>query len=440
MSRLAELAGVLPPGACDIDGQLAIGGVRLGDLASEHGTPLHVYDEDALRTALSEVAAGLESYPGRFRIAYATKAFAARAMLELVAAGGHGADVASEGELAVALAAGMDPALLVVHGNAKTPAQLRAAVGAGAGLVVVDSIGELDQLAATAAAAGRRQAVLLRVTPGIDADTHAAIRTGHDGSKFGIPPREVRAAWAGAGRWPSLLLQGIHLHVGSQLLDPGTFEVAARWAASFSQQLAEAGPDVTTLDMGGGLGIAYLPGAAAPSPRAWAASVATAVAQGFQEAGLALPELVVEPGRCIAGRAGVTLYAACSTKEVPGRRIVGVDGGMSDNPRPMLYGARYTCVPVSEPAPGVPTRSWTVAGMHCESGDELIPSVEITDPAVGDVLAIPASGAYGHSMASSYNLQLRAPVVFVSEGRARLVVRRETIEDLLARELSRSPI
>jgi diaminopimelate decarboxylase len=341
-------------------------------------------------------------------------------------------DVASEGELAFALAAGVPRERLIVHGNNKSDADIAAAIAAEAGLVVCDHMAELHQIEALAGAAGRVQPVLVRVTPGIEADTHHKIATGHAASKFGLPPGEAVAALRLAAALEHVRPAGLHVHLGSQIRDVGTYLEAAEWLAAFI-----AGNDLgglPVLDLGGGLAIAYTDDDSAPDVRAAVSTTAAGLAGRLAARGLPLPELILEPGRSIGGPAGVTLYTVGAVKRTgAGITYAAVDGGMSDNPRPAMYGARYQAFLVdraSEP----PTHTYAVAGKHCESGDVLIETAALPELRPGDVLALAATGAYTASMASTYNCLPRPAAVIVAGGAERTVVARETVADLLSRE------
>ncbi len=329
---------VLPETAVVTGGRLAVGGVALGDLAARHGTPLLVYDEATLRSRARAYLDGLAAYPGAARAAFACKAQVTVAVLRVLVSEGLGMDVASEGELAFALAAGVPGERLIVHGNNKSDADIAAALAAGAGLIVCDHPAELGQIEALAAAAGRVQDVLVRVTPGIEADTHRKIATGHAASKFGLPPAAAVAALRSAAELAHLRPAGLHVHLGSQIRDVGTYLEAAAWLAAFIAQNGLG--DLPVLDLGGGLAIAYTEADSAPDVRAAVERTATALAGLLGERGLPLPELVVEPGRSIAGPAGVTLYTVGAIKRTDaGVTFAAVDGGMADNPRPAMYGA-----------------------------------------------------------------------------------------------------
>jgi diaminopimelate decarboxylase len=409
------------PDSGTLDGaRLRLGGLTADALAEEYGTPLVVLCEDTIRAT----ARALRDAVGDGRVFFGTKALPNVALLRVLRDVGVGADVASAGELAFAAAAGLDGGELVVHGNNKDAAFLAAAARVAAP-VVLDARDE----AGLAAEAGVRQA-LVRVTLGVDADTHEAIRTGHHGSKFGLPPDLARAAVAEALEL-GLEMIGVHVHVGSQLADfDAQAETIVRLASFAAGCRDELGWTARVADLGGGFGIRHHPADEVPEASQLAASAASTARLAFVEAGLPQPEIWLEPGRCLIGRAGVTLYRVGSVKRLPGRTWVAVDGGMSDNPRPQLYDARYTALsaaPADEPL----DEAVRVAGMHCESGDVLIDDVTLPSPRRGDLLAVPATGAYTLAMASNYNGVGRPAAVLVRDGEARLVRRRETIEDLL---------
>jgi diaminopimelate decarboxylase len=392
---------------------LSIGGCDARELAREFGTPAYVVAEDDLRArarTFTEALARLHDGPGE--VVFASKAFPCTAVLRVFAEEGLGCDVASGGELHLALRAGFEPARLYLHGNAKSETELAMALEAAVGTVVIDNEHEADRLQAL----GGGPRLLVRVVPGVDADTHEHILTGQAGSKFGMPPDAARAL---ADR---MEIAGLHMHIGSQLrsLDPYRRAVAA---------LARVG-DFEVYDLGGGLGVPYLPDDEVPSAEAWVESM---VAAAHAELG-ADKSLVLEPGRALVANAGVTLYRVESVKPgAAGERIVAVDGGMSDNLRPMLYGAVYDAALADRIGAG--GDACTVVGKHCESGDVLVRDVRLPDPRPGDVLVTPATGAYGHAMANNYNGVPRPPVIFCSGGDARVVVRRETYEDLSERDV-----
>ena len=413
------------PDSAGLEGaRLTVGGVSAEALAEQYGTPLVVLCEETLRAN----ARTLRQAVGDGRVFFGTKALPNIAVLRLLAEEGVGADVASAGELAFATRAGLGGEDLVVHGNNKDGALLAGAASAGAP-VVLDAPDE----AGLAAAAGVRHA-LVRVTLGVDADTHEAIRTGHHGSKFGLPPDQARRAVAEALEL-GLDVTGVHVHVGSQLADfDAQAETIVRLAAFVASCRDRLGWTARVADLGGGFGIRHHPADEVADAAELAASAATTARLAFVEAGLPQPEIWLEPGRCLVGRAGVTLYRVGSVKRLAERTWVAVDGGMSDNPRPQLYGARYTALSATranEPVDEIVS----VAGMHCESGDVLIDDVALPAPRRDDLLAVPATGAYTLAMASNYNGVARPAAVLVRGGAARLVRRRETVEDLLRAEV-----
>jgi diaminopimelate decarboxylase len=413
--------------------ELELGGVPASRLADEYGTPLYVYDEALMRERARAYLIGSESYPGASRAVYACKANATVAVIAAMVAEGLGADAASAGELAAALRAGADPSAVIVHGNNKSGDDLEAAVAAGCGLVVIDHLGELEQLEEIAAAAGRVQPVLVRVTPGIEADTHHKIRTGHHGSKFGFAPPDALDALDRAGELLHLQPAGLHIHLGSQIRELGTYTAAIDWLVEFIEQHGLG--DLPVLDLGGGLGIAHVPGELELAIEPAVESICAHLTDRLIAHGLPMPELVIEPGRSIVGPAGTTLYRVGAIKQVgDGTRFAAVDGGMSDNPRPALYSAVYTAIAARRPdAP--PDVTYSIVGKHCESGDVLIEDIALPQLQTGDLLAVPATGAYNASMASTYNLLPRPAAVMVGDGAVRLVQRRETVEDLLERDV-----
>ncbi|HWQ23835.1 MAG TPA: diaminopimelate decarboxylase [Gaiellaceae bacterium] len=405
-------------------GELVLGGVRARALAERFGTPLYVYCEATLRRQAQALRRAVGTGG---RVFYGTKAFPSVAVLRLFAEEGLGADVASPGELAFARAAGLAGGDLVVHGNNKDERFLGEAAGEGAP-VVLDAPDE----AALAAAAGVRR-VLVRVTLGVDADTHEAIVTGHHGSKFGLPRAEAEALVADALA-RGLEVLGLHVHVGSQLPDFTAQEETIRRLAAFAGACRDAlGWVAGVADLGGGFGIRHHPEDEVPDAAALAAAAAGTARTAFRAVGLPEPAVWLEPGRCLVGRAGVTLYRVGAVKRLAERTWVAIDGGMSDNPRPQLYGARYTALSAAR-AEEAPDETASIAGLHCESGDVLVDDVALPSPRRGDLLAVPATGAYTLAMSSNYNGIARPAAVLVRDGEARLIRRRETVEDLLALE------
>ncbi|MFD4828912.1 diaminopimelate decarboxylase [Streptomyces uncialis] len=400
---------------------LTVGDVALTELAARFGTPLFVYDEEHLRRRCREAVAAF----GRDCVAYASKAFLCTAMARLAHEEGLLLDVASGGELRVALGAGVPADRIVLHGNNKDEAELRTALTAGVRHLVVDSFDEMERIERLHRAEGLPPApVQLRVAPGVAAGAHESIRTGGLDSKFGfgLADGSALAAVRRASASPAMRFEGIHAHVGSQVLDTTELAAGAAAVARFA-----AGTDAARLTVGGGLGVAYESGQRAPSFARWAAAVRDAV-RGAGWSGA----VTVEPGRSVTARAGMTLYRVGTIKHIAGvRTYVSVDGGMSDNPRPALYASRYEAFLPRCPGAARPLRARLV-GKHCESGDVVIDDAALpADLRVGDLLATPVTGAYGYAMASNYNKLPRPAVVFVRDGHARLVVRRETEEDLL---------
>jgi len=405
-------------------GELELGGVATSVLADRFGTPLVVYCDETLRRQAQSFR---EAVGADGRVFYGTKAFPNVALLRLLREEGVGADVASAGELAFARAAGLEGRWLLVHGNNKDEALLREAAVEGAP-VVLDAPDEVE----LAAAAGVHEA-LVRVTLGVDADTHEAVVTGHHGSKFGLPPAEAEDAVARALA-QGLDVLGLHVHVGSQLPDfTAQAETIERLAAFAARCRDSLGWVARTVDLGGGFGIRHHPGEQVADAAELARTAASTARQAFAANGLPEPETWLEPGRALVGRAGVTLYRVGAVKRLEERTWVAVDGGMSDNPRPQLYGARYTALAATR-MDDEPDEQVSLAGMHCESGDVLIDDVALPAPRRGDLLAVPATGAYTLAMSSNYNGVGRPAAVLVRDGDPRLIRRRETVDDLLALE------
>lgn len=418
------LSAAWPLGATVDEGNLVLGGIPATQLAAIYGTPAYIVDEPELRARARAYRAAFEArHRGPLQIVFASKAFPCTAVVRALCDEGIGADVASEGELFLARKAGVDPSQIVVHGNAKSVADLTASVRARVAFVVVDSLDELTRLAAVAAAEGVVQDVLVRVTPDVRGVTHDKISTGQADSKFGLSPDVAMQARAQIDATGSLRFRGWHMHIGSQLFELDAFDRAIRTVAA-------CGP-CDVIDIGGGIGVAYSAGQTPPSLDDYAETVLAAVHETLGER----IHVIVEPGRSLVARAGVTLYTVQSVKTNVSTWVA-VDGGMSDNLRPMLYGAQYEAAIAGRMLPtGENLTTCRVAGRHCESGDVLVEAVDLPGPASGDVLAIPTTGAYTFSMGNTYNGTPRAPVVFVGDGEHRAVVRRETIEELGARDV-----
>lgn len=433
-------------------GELTVGGVTAGELAERFGTPLYVVDESEARSRAVEVRRAFEDAFAQIgtaaKVYYAGKAFLSVEVARWMADAGLFIDVCSGGELAVALAAGVDPERLGFHGNNKSAAELDRAVGVGIGAIVIDSLQEIDRVAEAAERHGVRQSVRLRVNSGVHAHTHAFLATAHEDQKFGIALEDAEDAVARIRSHASLAFRGLHCHIGSQIFGADGFAESAARLLTLHRRLLEGG-DVPELNLGGGFGIAYTT-ADDPAPIGdLARRIAETVAAGCAELGIPAPVVAFEPGRSIIGTAGLTLYTVGTTKDVPVafqddgetaiRRYVSVDGGMSDNARPALYEAEYSAriaSRVSEAAPALVR----VAGKHCESGDIVVNADYLPgDVAPGDLLAVPATGAYCFALSSNYNYLGRPPVVAVRDGEARILVRGETIEDLLARDTAYDP-
>jgi diaminopimelate decarboxylase len=428
-SGFNEVGPLGPPYPIDAaiadNGHLTIGGCDVVEVAGRFGTPAYVYAAgdlrlraramvDAFAAAEAEFGDGSAEEPG---VLFASKSFPCTAAYRLMAAEGIYCDVASGGELHLALKGGFAPGRILFHGNNKTEAEISQAIAADVGYIVIDSFDEIERLGRLLPADGPR--TLLRVAPGIKPSTHAYIQTGQVDSKFGIPLSQVEQAIEQA---PNLV--GLHCHLGSQFFEVEIFRAAVEVLAGF-------GLECSVVNVGGGFGIPYLEHDHPPKIADYAREITSAVREHFGSS----VKVLVEPGRWLVGNAGVTLYRVGTVKEIPGvRRYVAVDGGMSDNIRPMLYDAEYTAV-IADRAAIKPASDVRVVGMHCESGDVILPEVMLDRPGVGDTLLVPATGAYGHAMASNYNGVTRPPVIFCEHGEAREVVRRETFDDLSARDV-----
>jgi diaminopimelate decarboxylase len=426
-ATVSALSQVYPLGTrVNERGRLEIGGCDAVDLAREFGTPAYVVAEDDLRARARSFLAALESRHRDYDVLFASKAFPCTAVYRVLAEQGLSCDVASGGELYLALRGGFDPARIYLHGNAKSETELREALDAGVGHIVIDSFDELELLERVAASAGRgsekpRQEVLIRVTPDVAGDTHHAMSTGQADSKFGFSMEAARQAIARAGALPHLELVGIHFHIGSQLFDLEPFRAAVRMIASLGE--------FPVYNLGGGLGVAYTSSQRAPSISEYVEAIVGAMHEHLGSD----KRLLLEPGRALVANSTVTLY----TVETVKRNIstwVAVDGGMSDNLRPMMYGAMYEAVIADRPL-AAGTERCNLAGKHCESGDVIVRDVSLPDPARGDVVVTPVTGAYGYSLANNYNGVPRPPVIFCRDGAARIVVRRETYDDLTGRDV-----
>ena len=418
---MADLLELFPAGSdLDEDGTVRIGGCRADDLASEFGTPVLVVAEDALRARAREYGRELSMRWPNSRVVFASKAFPCTAVQRVMVEEGLGLDVAGGGEILTALKAGVDPALVVLHGNAKTDEEIRLAMEHRLGLVVVDNADDVDRLEATVQA-GETRDVLVRILPGITADTHSHVLTGHESSKFGLPAAAARPVIRRIEQSARLRMRGLHVHIGSQIMDLEPF-------AESVGRIARLG-EYAVYDLGGGLGARYTWSDRPPA----VADYLDALVQAATEHLPSDAQLIIEPGRSLVGSAAATLYRVVTVK--PGSvTFVAVDGGMSDNLEVALFGQRFEAGVVGR-FEGAGAQRVTVVGRHCESGDVLINGVDLSAPEVGDLLAVPATGAYCYTMANNYNGTRRIPVVFAQDGDARLVVRRETWNDLLARDV-----
>ncbi|MEW1909684.1 diaminopimelate decarboxylase [Kitasatospora sp. NPDC085895] len=416
-----QLIGLFPPGTeLDDHGALVIAGCPVAELAETYGTPALIVDEGALRARARAYADGLAARWPNSRVTFASKAFPCTAVYRALTEEGLGIDVASGGELALAVAGGADPAGLVVHGNAKTSEELRMAVDAGAGLIVVDNFDDIDRLELILAGRpGREQGVLVRVTPDIRPDTHEAVSTGQAGSKFGLLLPEARQAIARLRGSDRLRLDGVHVHIGSQIMDTKPFEQAVEAVAGLGT--------FDVYDLGGGLGARYTYEDGPPSVDEYLDALVDSARGTLPGAA----RILIEPGRSMTAEAGVSLYRAVTVKH--GRpTFVAVDGGMGDNLEVSLYQQRFEATVATRVGGGRPVR---LVGRHCESGDVLSEGVPLRDPRPGDLIAVPVTGAYTYALGNNYNGARRPPVVFCRDGRHRAVVRRETYGDLLRRDL-----
>lgn len=423
--------------AVDDAGVLSIGGISAPDIAAQFGTPVYIFDETELRETMRAYRNAFESRYPQSTIAYASKAYLGRWLARIVVEEGLGMDVVSGGELAIALAGGVPPDRLIFHGNNKSPQELREAVDAGVGRIVIDNFHEIELLRDLTKGLEHKQAVLIRVSPGIDPHTHAKTTTGTVDVKFGFTMVDGQAedAVARTMALPNIDLLGIHCHLGSPIFELEPYTDATDVMIEFAGRMCDRhNLDFREYNIGGGFAVQYVRDKPPPAPEQYAAQVVDSLRAALTKHSVPEPRLVIEPGRSLVARAGVALYTVGARKEIPGvRTYVSVDGGMGDNIRPAMYESRYEVL-VANRANDAASDRVTIAGKFCESGDILIRDIDLPQLAPGDLLALPASGAYNLSMASNYNMSLRPPIVLVSNGSARLVRRRETYEDLLRPE------
>jgi len=411
-------------------GSLTIGGCEVTDLVQRFGSPLYIVDEVTLRTAAQQYRQALaQDYPGESLVLYASKAWSCLAVCAIAASEGLGVDVVSGGELYTALQAGVDPATIYFHGNNKSGAELQMALESGC-TVVADNWQELHLLADLATGYPHPR-VMLRLTPGIECHTHEYIRTGHLDSKFGFDPNQIDAVFDFAAQHPNINWVGLHAHIGSQIFELQPHQDLAGVLVDWLVQARALGLPMAELNVGGGLGVRYVESDNPPSIAAWAQVVAQGVLKACQERQTPLPKLLCEPGRSLVGPACITAYTVGSRKEVPEiRTYVAVDGGMSDNPRPITYQSQYRAVIANRMTAPV-GETVTIAGKHCESGDILLKDIQLPELRAGDILVVNATGAYNYSMASNYNRLPRPAAVLVANGEANIILQRETYQDLI---------
>jgi len=418
------------------NGQSEIGGMPALELAKEFGTPLYVFDEQTIRETCRRYKDSFKSRYPNTEIVYASKAFSSTAILKIMQDEGLGADVASGGELYTALKAGMNSRKIYFHGNNKSPSEIEMALKSSVGRVVVDNFDELKRLDEISVRTGMRADCLIRVNPGVEAHTHEFIQTGRTDSKFGITKERVLEAVALIDKMRNINFVGLHAHIGSQIFDVSSYSALIDVLLGLAKEIYEKTEiEIEELNIGGGLGVSYLEEDKAPTIEALAASVTSHLKEKARELDLEEPRLILEPGRSIVSLAGVTLYTVGVIKDIPGiRKYVCVDGGMSDNPRPILYGAKYDAV-IAGKADKPKTDKVTLAGRFCESGDILIKDIMLPASEIGDIVLVPCTGAYNYSMSSNYNRVPRPAVVLVSEGDATLIVARETYDDLTSHDI-----
>jgi len=431
------LADILPLTAAGNEaGHLTLGGCDAVELAREFGTPLYVFDEETLRHQCCHFQSEFRSRHPDTVVAYAAKAYLGRALAAILAQEGMALDVVSGGELAIAASVSFPPERIYFHGNNKSEAELREALDYGVGRIVIDNFHELQMLNGLAQGFGRRQPVLLRLSPGIDPHTHAHTTTGTLDSKFGIPlptgQGEAAVRSAVGGEMPGLELVGLHVHLGSPVFDLEPYRQAVDVVLAFAAEMGKKhGLRLDEFSPGGGFAVQYTEERAPPTVAQYAEAIVSALTDGCREHSLPMPKLIIEPGRAIVARAAVALYTVGSSKDVPGvRRFVSVDGGIADNIRPPLYESRYSAL-VANKALETRRETVTIAGRYCESGDILMWDAELPPLEAGDVLAMATAGAYALPMASNYNASLRPALVLVRDGEAMLIRRRETYEDLM---------
>jgi diaminopimelate decarboxylase len=425
-----------PESAVNDSGHLIIGGCDTVELAAEFGTPLYLFDELALRNKCSEFKREFGQHYADTAVLYSAKAFINKALARLFDEEGLGLDVVSAGEISVVHSAGFPMERVYFPGNNKSAEELKLALEWGVGRIVVDNLYELKLLGEIAEEQGNKPNILLRISPGVDPHTHSYIITGNLDSKFGLPMAYAEEALNEAMAMPRLNLLGLHFHIGSQIAEFEPYQKAIDIILGFAAEMKpKHGFEMKELDIGGGFAIQYTLDSPVPPVAAYAEAITSSVIKGCQRLGLAKPRLIIEPGRSIVGQAGVALYTVGVVKDIPGVRCyVSVDGGMADNIRPALYGARLEAV-IASRMKAKAAGKFTIAGKFCESGDILIKDIELPEPVAGDIIAVPGCGAYSLPEASNYNASLKSAVVMVKEGKARLIRRRETFDDLTRHDL-----
>lgn len=419
---------------CIKDGRLNIGGCDCVELANKYGTPLYVLDEEYVRQVMRAYVEGLSDY-GKYAVAYASKALSCLALYNIVKEEGLWTDVVSGGELYATQKAGVNPSHIVMHGNNKTPKEMKEGVEIGVGHIVVDGIDEIDRLDKIAGETGKKATVLIRVNPLVEAHTHAAVQTARPDSKFGvIIGEEATNAIKTILEKKNLIFDGLHCHIGSQIFDYSAFELAVDTMVEFIASLNKQGIKVNTLNMGGGFGIYYAGDDPLFTPTRYAHTVrnlAMLLEKSISKHGIEKPFLIIEPGRSIVGEAGITLYTVGTIKEIKGiRKYVAIDGGMFENPRYALYQSKYTAINASK-ADKPFTQNVAICGKCCESGDMIGIDIPLQDTQVGDTLAVFSTGAYNYSMASNYNMNAVPPMVIVKDGKSDYIVKPQTYDDLI---------
>jgi diaminopimelate decarboxylase len=425
-----------PESAVSDSGHLVIGGCDTVELAAEFGTPLYLFDEFSLRSRCAELKREFGQRYADAAVLYSAKAFINKALARLFNEEGLGLDVVSAGEINVVHSAGFPMDRVYFPGNNKSAEELKLALERGVGRIVVDNLYELNLLSELARERDNKTAIFLRLSPGVEPHTHRYIITGNLDSKFGVPMAYAEKALTTAMAMPQLKLRGLHFHIGSQIAEFEPYQQAIDIILGFAAEMKQKhGFEMKELDIGGGFAIQYTLDSPVPPVAAYAEAITSSVIKGCQRLGLARPRLVVELGRSIVGQAGMALYTVGVVKDIPGVRCyVSVDGGMADNIRPALYGARLEAV-IANRMKGKKAGKFTIAGKFCESGDILIKDIELPKPAAGDTIAVPVCGAYSIPQASNYNASLRPAIVLVREGKARLIRRRETFDDLTRHDL-----